>query len=121
MKPAPPIYRINASGGTRAAVTRIVSATEQAHRWPQFLPDDRHFVFMHFVFMHLADCRGSRLARAAGAIAIDVWNGRGAFDHRPVRTSQPAHTAGGGGVGELRSRAQANRIASGDVLPSRNR
>ena len=40
------IYRINANGGTPAAVTTIAPGTDQSHRWPQFLPDGRHFLFM---------------------------------------------------------------------------
>jgi Tol biopolymer transport system component len=42
-----PIYRVNATGGAAAAVTKLdASRQEEAHRWPQFLPDGRHFVFM---------------------------------------------------------------------------
>jgi eukaryotic-like serine/threonine-protein kinase len=40
------IYRVDAHGGTPTAVTTIVSGAEQSHRWPQFLPDGRHFLFM---------------------------------------------------------------------------
>jgi len=42
-----PIFRVNANGGTATAVTTLDPARrDQAHRWPQFLPDGRHFVFM---------------------------------------------------------------------------
>jgi hypothetical protein len=42
-----PIYRVSASGGEPKPVTTLdAAAGEQAHRWPQFLPDGRHFVFM---------------------------------------------------------------------------
>jgi Tol biopolymer transport system component len=42
-----PILRVNAAGGTVAPVTALNPAGhEQAHRWPAFLPDGRHFVFM---------------------------------------------------------------------------
>ncbi len=41
-----PILRVSASGGTPAPVTTIDrGAGEEAHRWPQFLPDGRHFVY----------------------------------------------------------------------------
>jgi eukaryotic-like serine/threonine-protein kinase len=42
-----PIHRVSAHGGTPTPVTTLDPARkDQAHRWPQFLPDGRHFVFM---------------------------------------------------------------------------
>jgi Tol biopolymer transport system component len=42
-----PIYKVSAQGGTPTVVTTLDPArNDQAHRWPQFLPDGRHFVFM---------------------------------------------------------------------------
>ena len=42
-----PIYRVSAGGGEAKAVTKLDEAAgDQAHRWPQFLPDGKHFVFM---------------------------------------------------------------------------
>jgi eukaryotic-like serine/threonine-protein kinase len=38
-------YRVAASGGTPTVVTKL-DATEEAHRWPYFLPDGRHFIFL---------------------------------------------------------------------------
>ncbi|HEV2288264.1 MAG TPA: hypothetical protein VGR81_04855, partial [Candidatus Acidoferrales bacterium] len=41
-----PIYRIPASGGSPQAVTKLnASRQETTHRWPQFLPDGKHFLF----------------------------------------------------------------------------
>ncbi|HET7710705.1 MAG TPA: hypothetical protein VFL80_02140, partial [Thermoanaerobaculia bacterium] len=40
------IYAVGANGGTPKAVTRIDSATEVTHRWPQFLPDGKHFLYI---------------------------------------------------------------------------
>ncbi|HLW80926.1 MAG TPA: protein kinase [Candidatus Acidoferrales bacterium] len=41
-----PLYRISAAGGVPALVTKISSAAgAQAHRWPWFLPDGKHFLF----------------------------------------------------------------------------
>ncbi len=41
------IYKVSARGGTPAQVTTLdLSRHDQAHRWPQFLPDGRHFVYM---------------------------------------------------------------------------
>ena len=40
------IYRVAAAGGTPQPVTRLdASKDEGSHRWPQFLPDGRHFLF----------------------------------------------------------------------------
>ena len=39
-----PIYRIAASGGTPTEVTRLENVT--THRWPTFLPDGKHFLFL---------------------------------------------------------------------------
>jgi Tol biopolymer transport system component len=42
-----PIYRVNAKGGDAKPVTTLDAARhDEAHRWPQFLADGRHFVFM---------------------------------------------------------------------------
>ena len=41
-----PIYKVSAQGGTPTAVTALVAGRQQAHRWPQFLPDGRHFLYM---------------------------------------------------------------------------
>ena len=42
-----PIFRVSAQGGVRSQVTTLdASRHDQAHRWPDFLPDGRHFVFM---------------------------------------------------------------------------
>jgi Tol biopolymer transport system component/tRNA A-37 threonylcarbamoyl transferase component Bud32 len=42
-----PIFRVSAGGGQAASVTTLdASRNDAAHRWPQFLPDGRHFVFM---------------------------------------------------------------------------
>jgi Tol biopolymer transport system component len=39
------LHRVSAQGGTPALITKI-DLTEEAHRWPYFLPDGRHFVFL---------------------------------------------------------------------------
>ena len=41
------IYRISASGGTPQEVTKPdPSRLEQSHRWPVFLPDQHHFLYL---------------------------------------------------------------------------
>jgi Tol biopolymer transport system component/predicted Ser/Thr protein kinase len=40
------IYRVSDAGGTATAVTRLdTSRQEMTHRWPQFLPDRKHFLY----------------------------------------------------------------------------
>jgi Tol biopolymer transport system component len=40
------LMRVNANGGEPSAATRLDPATEErSHRFPQFLPDGRHFLF----------------------------------------------------------------------------
>lgn len=39
------IYRVSAQGGSPELATKV-SPKEEAHRWPSFLPDGRHFVFL---------------------------------------------------------------------------
>ena len=42
-----PLYRVSAAGGAATAVTSLdQSKNESTHRWPQFLPDGRHFLFL---------------------------------------------------------------------------
>ena len=39
------LYRVSAQGGQPAPATKV-DPKEEAHRWPFFLPDGRHFVFL---------------------------------------------------------------------------
>jgi len=39
------LHRVSAQGGTVALATKV-DPKEEAHRWPYFLPDGRHFVFL---------------------------------------------------------------------------
>jgi Tol biopolymer transport system component len=42
-----PLYRVSASGGIATAVTQLDKARgESSHRWPYFLPDGRHFLYL---------------------------------------------------------------------------
>jgi eukaryotic-like serine/threonine-protein kinase len=45
--PDGPLYRISASGGRPSQLTRFDAARgETSHRWPFFLPDGRHFLYL---------------------------------------------------------------------------
>ncbi len=39
------IYRVPASGGTPTPVTKFFEPGEHTNRWPQFLPDGKHFLY----------------------------------------------------------------------------
>lgn len=40
-----PLYRVDAEGGKAEVMTKL-APTDEAHRWPQFLPDGEHVVFL---------------------------------------------------------------------------
>jgi serine/threonine protein kinase len=39
------LWRINAAGGTPQRATELDSSKHTTHRWPSFLPDDKHFLY----------------------------------------------------------------------------
>jgi DNA-binding winged helix-turn-helix (wHTH) protein/Tol biopolymer transport system component len=41
-----PIYKISAEGGTPSPVTNLDESRYTTHRWPEFLPDGKHFVYL---------------------------------------------------------------------------
>ena len=41
-----PIHSVPAGGGTPVAVSRYDPEQEITHRWPHFLPDGRHFLYL---------------------------------------------------------------------------
>jgi serine/threonine protein kinase len=44
---AGPLARVSEKGGTPQPVTRVDPGSPQAHRWPWFFPDGRHFLYMN--------------------------------------------------------------------------
>jgi serine/threonine protein kinase len=40
------LFRVSASGGAPVAVTRVDTTYHSTHRWPEFMPDGKHFVFV---------------------------------------------------------------------------
>ena len=50
-----PLMRVAATGGTAVAVTRVAPG-DGSHRWPQMLPDGRHFLF--FMAFGRSEARG---------------------------------------------------------------
>jgi Tol biopolymer transport system component len=43
--PTDGLYRVSAAGGEVTPLTTLDKARESSHRWPQFLPDGRHFLY----------------------------------------------------------------------------
>src|SRR4029077_4271661 len=41
-----PLYRVAASGGTATPLTELDPSHEYSHRWPWFLPDGKHFLYL---------------------------------------------------------------------------
>src|SRR5581483_3013419 len=41
-----PIYRVSDRGGKAEAVTKLQLPRETTHRWPSFLPDGKHFIYL---------------------------------------------------------------------------
>jgi Tol biopolymer transport system component len=44
--PSAPLMRVSASGGTPVAITTVDTAVHTSHRWPFFLPDGKHFLYV---------------------------------------------------------------------------
>jgi len=81
------LYRVAASGGKPVPVTKLdASRHETAHRYPQFLPDGRHFLYMAANLAGPAD-------DPANAIRVGSLDGR--LDKALVRTLSNADYASG--------------------------
>jgi serine/threonine protein kinase len=44
--PTAPLLRVSASGGTPVPITKLDSFLQTSHRWPFFLPDGKHFLYI---------------------------------------------------------------------------
>ncbi|MGC2495600.1 hypothetical protein, partial [Candidatus Binatus sp.] len=44
--PSAPLMRVSATGGTPVAITKVNTALHTSHRWPYFLPDGKHFLYI---------------------------------------------------------------------------
>jgi eukaryotic-like serine/threonine-protein kinase len=65
------IYRVPTSGGEPALVTRVdASRHEASHRWPQLLPDGRHFLY--FVQTTSPDSHGIYIGEIGGSASRRV-------------------------------------------------
>src|SRR5271163_463693 len=44
--PSAPLMRVSASGGTPVSITKLDETLHTSHRWPFFVPDDKHFLYI---------------------------------------------------------------------------
>ncbi|MGA2003913.1 MAG: protein kinase [Terriglobales bacterium] len=44
--PSSPLVRVSASGGSPLAITKLDENQHTSHRWPYFLPDGKHFLYL---------------------------------------------------------------------------
>jgi Tol biopolymer transport system component len=66
-----PIYRVLPSGGPPTPVTKLDPAREYSHRWPSFLPDGKHFLYLAQTF-GTAQERGRIYAGTLGSNAVKL-------------------------------------------------
>ena len=75
-----PLMRVGATGGTAVAVTTF-AAGDGSHRWPQMLPDGRHFLF--FMGFGRSDARGVYLGTLDGGEPTRVLTAETAAVYTP--------------------------------------
>jgi serine/threonine protein kinase len=61
-----PIYRVSAKGGTPQAVTKIDTSKHSTHRWPFFLSDGKHFLYLAASHAHNVEQDGIYFASLDG-------------------------------------------------------
>jgi len=57
------IYRVSATGGKAVAVTKVDRSQHSTHRWPFFLPDGKHFLYL--AALHTGSQEGNSAVYAA--------------------------------------------------------
>jgi len=71
-----PIYQVPAAGGTPKPVTNLSpSSTTQSDRWPFFLPDGKHFLFLHSPYGTAGDNNETHFGSLDGTEQL-VFRGR---------------------------------------------
>jgi eukaryotic-like serine/threonine-protein kinase len=104
-----PLLRVSAQGGAVSEATSI-AATHTTHRWPSFLPDGRHFLFLatnhnggdrdvNGIYMGSLDSKESRLVLPSDS-AAQFANGYLLFHNQTALMAQPFDPASGRLSGE---------------------
>jgi Tol biopolymer transport system component len=120
------LSRVGAQGGTPAPLTRPASKeVEEYHRYPQYLPDGRSFLFQ--ILTASPERAGVYVGTVDGAEPVRVLEGTDQARFAPAAPSTPPGTSGSAGSGYLLFRrgtvlmAQAfdsgRRQVSGEAIP----
>ena len=117
------LFRVPASGGTLEPVTTVDQARrETGHRWPQFLPDGRSFIF--FVLGDTEEVRGSYLGELGSLAHAPVLKGDSAAAYAagppavPCVTGASPHSASIRGERRRRAKCSISAIASATTVPT---
>jgi Tol biopolymer transport system component len=104
------LLRVPASGGAAVPATRIDSHKHSTHRWPFFLPDGRHFLYLATNHaggdpqsngIYLASIDGDEPRFVMPCVSNAVYaNGRILFHAQTALMAQPFDLAGGRLLGE---------------------
>jgi len=117
------ISRVPASGGTPAPVTNVDYDTYSSHRWPWFLPDGKHFLYIAIkhnaptspetaVFMGSLDGKESKLVLHTLSNAIFV-SGRLLFQRENSLVTQAFNPSNGKLSGDLQTMSENVQFDSG--------
>ena len=90
------LYRISANGGAPTLATEV-DPKEEAHRWPSFLPDGRHFVFLadagtsenHQIRLGSLDSKQSQILLGAISRVVYAPPGYLLYVHQGALVAQP--------------------------------
>src|SRR5205814_6873737 len=102
------IFRVSDSGGTPVAVTQLDRKTEYSHRFPSFLPDGKHFLFLAQTFEPVPQQRGTIYAAEIGSPAQTLV----------ARANSPAQYANGHVLFSRERLLFAQRFDLRDLKPS---
>ncbi|HEY1679859.1 MAG TPA: protein kinase [Candidatus Sulfotelmatobacter sp.] len=71
-----PIFQVPAAGGTAKPVTSVpLSSTSLSDRWPAFLPDGKHFLFLRSQYGNAAETNEVHMGSLDGSDAV-IFRGR---------------------------------------------
>ena len=84
------LSRVTDQGGAPVSLTKVSTAgTSDAHRYPQFLPDNNHFLFLHLTGTN--DVAGIYVGSLDGAAPVRVLDGADSALERDPDEHNPAY------------------------------